>query len=57
MLGIVFGFHTCAIFINCKALKCTVRMKQIEKLHAEDTVVVCTHGGCMVVLEAALTGT
>jgi broad specificity phosphatase PhoE len=28
----------------------------MEKVHAEDTIVVCTHGGCMVVLEAALTG-
>ena len=34
----------------------SIRMKQMEKVHADETIVVCTHGGCMLVLEAALTG-
>ena len=32
------------------------RIKHLERLHSQDTVVVCTHGGCIMVLEAALTG-
>ena len=32
------------------------RIKHLETVHAHDTIVVCTHGGCMMVLEAGLTG-
>jgi hypothetical protein len=35
----------------------SIRIKQMEKVHADETIVVCTHGGCMLVLEAALAGT
>jgi hypothetical protein len=35
----------------------SVRIQHMEKVHADDTIVVCTHGGCMMVLEAVLTGT
>jgi len=32
------------------------RIEHLEKVHSQDTVVVCTHGGCMMVLHRALTG-
>ncbi len=36
----------------------STRVKHVEKAHLpDDTVVVCSHGGCLMVLEAALTGT
>ena len=32
------------------------RIKHLEAAHSQDTVVVCTHGGCMIALRCALTG-
>jgi hypothetical protein len=44
-------------FSSVTETRCHIlRIKHLETAHAHDTVVVCTHGGCMMVLEAGLTG-